>query len=295
MPYTRSYQDVWKMLAKGPFVVRLTGAELLWLRFRTEPGVVAAVLPRPLRAPFDTLAMAFVASYPETNFGPPYREAVLALDATYRGEPGSYCIAMPVTDDMAMAAGREGYGYPKKMAEIELIRHGHHALGSVVRHGVEIMRLEGELLEDSGRVPEGFGTEVQGLDGEPTRKKVQWLFKYSTGADGAPFQHLPLLVRQPVLFTPREGQRRAALHLKMMSSPTDPLGDIPMLEAVDAGYGVFDIAMLPGRVVHKVRNPYRFLPKSLHTSDWFTLIDFDAMPSHTMRERRRLRQELSRY
>lgn len=295
MPYTWSYQEIWKMVAKRPFVPRLTGAELLWLRFSTEPEVVRAVLPRPLRVPDDPLATAFVASYPKTNFGLPYREAVLALDATYHGEPGQYSIAMPVTDDMAMAAGREGYGYPKKLAEIELRRRDHHALGSVARHGVEIMRLEGELLEETGRNPEGLGMEVQGLDGEPARKSVQWLFKHSAAVDGRPFQHPPLLVRQPVLFSPRDGQRRAALHLKLMSSPTDTLGDIPVLEAVDAGYGSFDIAMLPGRVVHKVRNPYRFLPKSLHRSDWFALVDFDSVPSRSVWERRRLRQELSRY
>ncbi len=29
-----------------------------------------------------------------------------------------YCLSMPVDDDMAMAGGREAFGYPKKMAEV---------------------------------------------------------------------------------------------------------------------------------------------------------------------------------
>lgn len=295
MPYTRSYQEVWKAVTKGPFVPRLPGAELLWLRFRTDPEVVRAVLPRPLRVPDDPLATAFVARYPKTNFGPSYREGNLALDATYRGELGSYSIAMPVTDDMAMAAGREGSGYPKKMAEIELVRRDHHALGRVIRHGTEILRLEGELLDDVGNDAVGMGAETRGLDGEPTRKSVQWLFKYSTGVDGRPFQHMPLLVRQTVLLSPRDGQRQAALHLKLVSSPTDPLGDIPVVDLVGAGYGLFDIAMLPGRVVHKVRNPYGLVRKTLFRSDWAALMDFEAMPSHTFRERHRLGRKLSKY
>lgn len=295
MPHTWSYQDLWKVVTKGPFVLRLTGAELLWLRFRTDPEVVRTVLPRPLRVPDDPLVTAFVARYPETNFGPSYREATVALEATYHGELGSYAIAMPVTDDMAMAGGREGSGYPKKMAEIELLSRGSHVHGRVARHGTEILRLEGELLEDTGTDPVGMGTETRGLDGEPTRKSVQWLFKYSTGVDGRPFQHSPLLVRQTVLFSPRNGQRRAALHLKLVSSPTDPLGDIPVVDLVDAGYGPFDIAMLPGRVVHKVRNPYGLVRKTLFRSDWPALMDFEAMPSHTFRERRRLGRKLSKY
>lgn len=190
MPHTWSYQDLWKVVTKGPFVLRLTGAELLWLRFRTDPEVVRTVLPRPLRVPDDPLVTAFVARYPETNFGPSYREATVALDATYHGELGSYAIAMPVTDDMAMAGGREGSGYPKKMAEIELLSRGSHVHGRVARHGTEILRLEGE---------------------------------------------------------------------------------------------------------HKVRNPYGLVRKTLFRSDWPALMDFEAMPSHTFRERRRLGRKLSKY
>lgn len=242
MPYTRSYQEVWKAVTKGPFVLRLPSAELLWHRFRTDPEVVRTVLPRPLRVPDDPLA----------------------LDATYRGALGSNSIAMPVTDGIAMvAAGREGSGYPKRMAEIELIRRDHHALGRVIRHGTEILRVEGEPLEDTGNDVVDMGTETSALDGEPTGKSVQWLFKYSTGDDGRPFQHMPLLVHQTVLLSPRDGQRPAAFHLKLVSSPTDPLGDTPIVDLADAGYGFFDIAVLPGRAVHKVRKPYGLVRKTL--------------------------------
>lgn len=295
MPYTWSYQDVWKAVVKAPLVPKLTGAELLWLRFRTEPEVVHAILPRPLRVPDDPLATAIVASYHETSFGPPYREAILSLDATYRGELGSYIVAIPVTDDMAMASGREIYGFPKKLAEIELVRRDHHAIGTVVRHGVEILRLEGELLDDTGQDAEALGMKAWGLDREPARKMVSWLFKYSHAADGSAFEHAPLLVREAVLFTPHDGQRRAALHLKLVSSPTDPLGEIPLVEAVDAGYGHFDVAMLPGRVVHKVRNPLPFLRRALWRLDSFAQMDFEAIPSHTFADRRRLRRQLSQY
>ena len=51
-----------------------------------------------------------------------------------------YCLSMPVDDDMAMAGGREVFGYPKKMAEsITLREEGSTVIGSAVRKGTEIL------------------------------------------------------------------------------------------------------------------------------------------------------------
>ena len=72
----------------------------------------------PLKPAEYPVAMAFVANYPKTNFDVTYQESALFLRATYEGEEGNYCLAMPVTNDMAMVGGREFYGFPKKMADI---------------------------------------------------------------------------------------------------------------------------------------------------------------------------------
>ncbi len=53
---------------------------------------------------------------------------------------------MPVTDDTALIAGREVYGFPKQIAErIELSRSASAVVGSVVRKGTEILRIEATL------------------------------------------------------------------------------------------------------------------------------------------------------
>jgi acetoacetate decarboxylase len=65
-----------------------------------------------------------VANYPRTNFGVSYLESALFLRAEFDGEEGNYCLAMPVTNDMALILGREVFGYPKKMANIQFRRQG---------------------------------------------------------------------------------------------------------------------------------------------------------------------------
>ena len=101
----------------GPFLPRFTAAEMLLVGFRTDPTVVERILPKPLQVPDDPLALAFVARYPETNFGVTYNEGALIVPATFKGEVGGYCLAMPVDNDMAMVGGRERHGFPKKMAD----------------------------------------------------------------------------------------------------------------------------------------------------------------------------------
>ena len=81
--------------------------------FTTTMEAVQRLLPPPLE-PAETLACtAFVGEYHRTNFIPPYNEAAVFIPCQYKGEVGSYCLAMPVTTDIAMIGGREVYGYPK--------------------------------------------------------------------------------------------------------------------------------------------------------------------------------------
>lgn len=293
MPFTWSYGRLWKTMSKQPILLRLRGAEILWVRFRTDPGVVRDILPRPLRVPDETLATAFVSSFGQTNFGPPYREAVLSVDATFRGEKGNYMVAVLPTDDMAVAGGRAG-GYPKKLADVDLTVHEDRAVGRASRRGTEVLRLEGELLEGSvGQT--SFGATTNGLDGEPALNGVNWLFKSALGEGVHAYKWRPVLTRQSVLFSPKPGQRRAALELKLLSSRADPLADLPVGDIVDAGFGPFDVVLLPARTVHRVRNPWDLYRKSISTLDWFADMDFEAMPSRPLRERAQLWRRMRSY
>ena len=53
-----------QQLRKGNWTAEFIGAEVLSAVFRTDPNVLAQILPRPLRPPANPLAFAFVAHYP---------------------------------------------------------------------------------------------------------------------------------------------------------------------------------------------------------------------------------------
>ena len=296
MPFVREWSDVRRFARAGRFLAQFTGAEMLLVSFHTDPKTVAAVLPRPLRPAGEPLAAAFVARYPKTNFGVAYNEGALSVAAEYRGERGWYCLSMPVDDDTAMIGGREQFGFPKKMADrITLDRDGPHVAGSVVRNGAELLRIEGEFVDPQRTDVHLLGVPAVDPGGRSCEKVVSFLFKYFPAADGGPFEYSPELIRQVTLVRPRPGQLTGTVKLELGSTASDPLGEIPVRQIMATGYGVFDNTMLPGRVVRRIYNRWRFVPKSLFKNDAFTLVDLGSLPALTLRERRQQRKQLRTY
>ena len=274
---------------------------MLSARFRTDPDVVKTILPKPLGPADEPLAQAFVARYPRTNFGVSYSEGALFLRAVYKEEPGWYCLAMPVDNDMAMVGGREQFGYPKKMAEeITLERNGGHVIGRVVRRGVEVLHIEAELTDPvSEEALDAVGPVVNDLEDRPCRKVVSFLFKFSRSPDGRGFDFVPRLVREVVLFRPRDDLTSGTGKLEMVSSPYDPLGEIPVRDLIDVTYGTWDNDMLPGGVIARVSNPLGFARHAMFKEDyggWFLDEDeSDFPPVLNRRERARRWKTMQKY
>ena len=272
--------------------------EMLSTMFRTDTDVVQTILPKPLVPSDEPLGWAFVARYPETNFGLSYGEGALFLRAVFKGEPGWYPLAVPVDNDMAMVAGRETIGIPKKMAEtITLERTDDHVMGSVIRRGVEVLHIEADLDDPvSATALDAIGPEVDDLEGRPSRKVVLFLFKYFP-SPRVGFDYLPRLVRDVGLFRPRDDVRSGPCKLEMVSSPYDPLGDIPVLDLLDVSYGTWDFDQLPGRVVARVKNPLRFARYAMFKHDWVGwALQQDELPVRPERsERRRRKKAIQQY
>ena len=53
----------------------------------------------------------------------------------------------------------------------------------------------------------------------------------------------------------------------LTSSPYDPLGEVPVVEMVTCAYGLHDNTMLPGKVVGRVWNIFRFAKHALFKVD----------------------------
>jgi acetoacetate decarboxylase len=236
-------------------------AEMIFAFWLTRPEVVERLLPPPLKPVDFPLASAFIANYPRTSFGLPYKEAALFLAAQYEQVQGSYCLAMPVTDDMAMAGGREQFGFPKKMAQIQLTRIDEKFHGFVERNSVRFFELE--FTEDEQSVADIFKNSIQqSFAFHQETGSGAYLVKSFMAPDDQIFDYPPRLIRQNIVFRPKTIEWGRA-QIKLDRSNCDPWYEVEVINPIGALRIVGDNTMHSGQVLAEISKmeyaPYAFI------------------------------------
>ncbi len=231
-------------------------AEVVMVIFQTDRKILKKVIPKPLKPAPVPYGSVFFAKYPKTNFGSVYNEAALSLGVEFDGVQGSYCLTMPVTEDMALILGREIFGFPKKIAdEISLIKTDTEVKGRYVRRNVELMTLSMpfEKEVDTKEFMKTISTlTFQELEGEEWNV-VSYNFKYFTSPKMTGFDYKPRLVKQVTTIRPVSKIKLSnKFDLELKSSDRDDLGVIPIKSPLLGLYGIFNNSMHPGEVVAEV-------------------------------------------
>ena len=256
MGFIKSFEEIAKGAQKN---AEFYDAEMLTIYFETKQEVVARLLPPPLKPTKLPIGGVFIANYPKTNFGITYQESALFLQAEFNGEEGGYCLAMPVTDDTALILGREVFGYPKKIGNIQLHREGNKVSGWTERRGVRFLEARAEL---TGKFND-LATQQMLIERKASNPDmVVFNFKYfpSPGRDG--FDYNPRLIREVVEFRPTSLEMGEA-ELVFHPSDHDPWSDVEIVRVLGAVYTIGNNTMLPGSVVAEVEQmefaPYAFM------------------------------------
>ncbi len=98
---------------RGPY--RFYNREYFIITYRTDPDALRAVIPGPLEFTEPTVKYEFIRMPDSTGFGD-YTESGQVIPVSFRGEAGGYVHAMYLDCDPPIAAGREIWGFPKKLA-----------------------------------------------------------------------------------------------------------------------------------------------------------------------------------
>ncbi|MGE5123599.1 MAG: acetoacetate decarboxylase family protein [Acidobacteriaceae bacterium] len=258
MSFVKTPQE---LLELGQMKIDFFEAEMIFAFWLTRPELVERLLPPPLKPTDIPLASAFIANYPRTSFGLPYKEAALFLAAQYEQVQGSYCLAMPVTDDMAMAGGREQFGFPKKMAQIELIRKGEKFHGYAERKGVRFFELE--FTKDEQSVADIFKNSIQqSLAFHQEPGSCSYLIKSFLAPDDQIFDYSPRLIRQNTAFRPKTIEWGQA-QIKFERSNSDPWYEVEVINLIGAMRIVGNNTMHSGHVLTEISKmeyaPYAFI------------------------------------
>lgn len=90
--------------------------------YETEPEAAAELVPEQLTLVEPATARLIFAEY-KWSTGGPYFEILQTIDVEYQGEQYAFFTQAGVSESTALMAGREGYGFPKKMGSISFVRH----------------------------------------------------------------------------------------------------------------------------------------------------------------------------
>ena len=155
--------------------------------YETDPAIAAAVTPRPLVAsPRGEVCVTFshVAMHVRPDLTIEIGSAVFGVRASYDGVEGIYLLTMPMTMEQAVLGGRDTFGEPKKIGQIEFKREGEAVSARVLRMGIPYLEVRGSARES---LPAREFTEYGycfkalpacekggGFDGDPLLVRLEW-------------------------------------------------------------------------------------------------------------------------
>lgn len=194
-----------------------TGVVAVW---ESDPDAVAAVLPPPLKPTGRALVRANISKVDLPRY--PLGAGSVAVAAEHGGVEGWYPLVMPMTHERALTGGREVFGEPKKLGEVEVARDGLVVRASLARHGIAFVEVRGAV---DGALP------VPG----PTRR-TDFYFKFLPAVDGRGFDADPVLVHC-VRHEKVRKLERVTGDVVLRESMYDPVADLPVRRLVEITLG----------------------------------------------------------
>ena len=219
----------------GPY--RFVDREYLIITYRTDPAALEKVIPAPLKLAEPVVKFEFINMPDSTGFGH-YCESGQVIPVKLGDELGGYVHSMYLNDHPPIAAGRELWGFPKKLGDPELRVHKDTLMGT--------------LDYSDFRVATGtMGFKHQQLDSAKVMASMaapNFLLKIIPHVDGKP--RICELVRYCLTDIRIKGAWSGPGALDLRDHALAPVADLPVLEVLSTVHIVADLTLPLGTVVH---------------------------------------------
>lgn len=113
-----------------PFYYR--NMEMILVEYHTDEEAAVQILPEGLELIEPATASIIIAKYHFSTFGP-YNEAILGVACKWQGEVMTYLPNLFVTQEAPLIAGREIWGYAKKLAHVDVVQEHEEFMGIIER------------------------------------------------------------------------------------------------------------------------------------------------------------------
>jgi acetoacetate decarboxylase len=223
----------------GPY--RFVDREYLIITYETDIEAVKAVVPAPLEVPDPLVRFEFINMPDSSGFGS-YTEAGQVIPVIYQGMPGLYILSMYLDDEAPIAAGREIWGFPKKLARPSL-------------YGDPISKdtLVGRLFYGEIEVARGtMGYKWQSLNTTDIRRSLEeipnYLLKVIPDVDGKPA--IKQLIRYYLTEVQVKGAWTGPADIELFHHALAPVAGLPVKWIVSSVHFISDLTLPYGEVVH---------------------------------------------
>ena len=224
----------------GPY--RVVDREFLIISYRTDPAALAAVIPAPLEMTDPIVKFEFIRMPDSTGFGD-YTESGQVIPVRLRGEVGGYVHAMFLDCEPPIAAGREIWGFPKKLASPEL-RVEKDTLRGILRYGSVPVALA------------TMGYKHRALQHDKILAALtapNFLLKIIPHVDSTP--RICELVRYYCEEVTVKGAWEGPAALELFHHALAPVAQLPVLEVVAGVHIQTDLTLGLGTVIHDYLAP----------------------------------------
>jgi acetoacetate decarboxylase len=113
-----------------PFYYR--NMEMIIVEYHTDEEEALRLLPEGLELVEPATASIIIAKYHFSTFGP-YNEAILGVACRWQGKLMTYLPNLFVTQEAPLIAGREVWGYAKKLAHVDVVQEHEEFMGIIER------------------------------------------------------------------------------------------------------------------------------------------------------------------
>lgn len=211
---------------------------MLYASFRTTAEILKRLVPEPLVPNPDNVMTLYVG---KLNIIDPialnYHEAAIVVPVSYENIAGNYFVTLYLDTCLGIVGGREIYGFSKFDAEINLMEENGKIHASVERYGTTLISVTMVIKRQSGSSPLALEFPIFNLKLVPSVEK------------NAPFDVMQLTSTELQNHLVQERQSGKAT-LVFRSSPTDPLGEIPILGIISGSYQKESFILDYGKVLH---------------------------------------------
>ncbi|MDC8787211.1 acetoacetate decarboxylase [Roseateles koreensis] len=219
----------------GPY--RFVNREYLIITYRTDPEALRRLIPAPLELAEPVVKFEFIRMPDSTGFGD-YTESGQVIPVTLNGEHGGFVLSMFLNDHPPIAAGRELWGFPKKLGNPELRVHTDTLMGT--------------LDYSDFRVATGtMGYKHQAMDPAKAHAALAapaFLLKIIPHVDGTP--RICELVRYNLTDIIVKGAWSGPGALDLRDHALAPVADLPVLEVLSTVHILADLTLPLGTVAH---------------------------------------------